>query len=441
MKLQEWLNKYNKMSHFYKTDVNREVNTGLIINELKTALSEKNIIMYGAGTVGRNFYRLMNEMGIEVAYIIDKKCDSIGNLNGKNVHGLNWLKNNVRNIEDYVIVVTTNRELYPEIRSEIVNSGFTNADIICGHDLHMIAQASRCMQKAEEGKKIELKNCYECTNLDNTCESLKQYLKRSNGFIDKGTGTYEVSMIGYALGNVCTLKCKCCCESVPYVPASMRKVTPTQNVINDIQHLSKACNFLTLLEFVGGEPFLHQGLPEILRASLAISNIGIIHIFTNGTVVPSDLLCETLQNERITVYISNYQATLSDEHLKKIQQTKEKLEKYNVNYFFGKKQGWSDFSEYECVKTDDEVERGFSACFLHNCNRLQDGVLYVCPHQYGGIKLGKLEECGETIHIHEYSPEELEKELHKFKGLKKIDACKYCTLPFKAKPVISGEQL
>lgn len=439
MNIQKWIETYSANAYVYKVKDFSKAEAQQIIDDFKQALAGKRVVFYGAGAVGRVSYQLLKELGIAVEFAVDKNAEFAVFPEEVPVYPPEYLKEHmVGNIQ---LIATVNRNLYQEILNKLNELGIDAKNIVCGHEIHMVAQAAWCMLKAYGNGNIVLKNCYECTNLDNTCTSLNRYLRRKNEFVDKGQGTQKVRMIGYALSNICTLQCKNCCELVPYMPTSIKRFTPTENVIKDIRHLSAACNFLTLLEFVGGEPFLHPGLSEILTAVLEIKNIGIIHIFTNGTVLPNDKLCERLKDERITVYISNYQAVLPPEKLQMISQTEIKLKDCGANYFFGKKQSWSDFSDFELVNSDEELDEVFEACFLHNCNRLQDGKLFVCAHQYAGVMLGELEEKGETLCIHDYTPEQLARELERLKALKTIDACRYCRMPFKAKTVLSGEQL
>lgn len=249
-------------------------------------------------------------------------------------------------------------------------------------------------------------------------------------------------MIGYSLGTICTLRCKNCCDFIPYMPANMREFVPTENVIRDIEKIAPACEFITFIEFIGGEPFLHPGFSKILNRVKKIKNIGALDIFSNATVIPSDELCKELANERIAVYLSNYKATLKKQLLDKREETINKLQSYGINFLVGEKMDWKDFSGFELVKTVSESYQTYDDCFLHNCNRTYDGVLYVCPHQYAGIRLKKLKELPkETIHIHDCTPEELAFEMEAIKRLHAIDACQYCTMPHKAKSVPSGEQL
>lgn len=441
MGITEVIGKYKKYIGLYSSMVDTKELAEQIVSDFQCVLREKQIILYGAGCVGRDFVQLFREMGILVAHVAAKNWREAGMCHGIVVENPEVLRQ-VENPEDYILIAACDRKIMPEICRDIQKLKTSFDHVECGHDIHILLQSAWCMLKSGNGQKINLRNCYECTCLDNTCKSLCSYLKRMNGYTEEtGTGTDKVEMIGYLLSNVCTLKCKNCCESVPYMPENIRHFVPADQVVRDITKMSAACRYLILLEFIGGEPFLHPQLPQILNEVLQIKNIGMIHIFTNGTVVPKDELCRALHNSRITVYLSNYQVSYPQRFKEKVDQTVSVLEACGIQYFFGKKQNWMDFSGYTLQCEDEEkLIRKYPDCFLHNCNRLMEGELYVCPHQYAGIKLGKLD-SENVIHIHEYTDDKLAEQLEIFKKYPYIEACKYCTMPYDADVVLSGEQL
>ena len=295
--------------------------------------------------------------------------------------------------------------------------------------------------------KIITKNCYECTDSEKSCLALNHYLRRINGVVTEENSTgggilsKSVRMMGYSLGTICTLRCKCCCDSIPYIQS--RYFVDAENVINDVEKVAAACEFLTFLELIGGEPFLHPKLGKILNHIKKFKNIGNIHIFSNSTVVPSDELCAELQDEKIVIYLSNYSKVMTKNLLAKREETIKKLQSYKVNFLVGTRTtNWKDCSAFDLINTVFETRKTFNDCFFHNCNRIHDGILYVCPHQLAGIQLNKLKELPqETIHIHDYTTEVLALKLEKLKKLPAIDACRYCTMPYKAKNVPYGEQL
>ncbi len=88
------------------------------------------------------------------------------------------------------------------------------------------------------------------------------------------------------------------------------------------------------------------------------------------------------------------------------------------------------------------IKKIFEACPLHCCNRLFNGNLYRCPHQYAGVELGKLKKLEvESIEINKLDEKSLARALEAFENVEYIDACRYCTMPFDAPTVPAGLQL
>lgn len=441
MEIAEVVRKYEEQVGYYTSNVQSLDIARNIVRDLQGSVSGKKLILYGAGSVGRGFIKLLHELEIPVAHVVAKNWREVGEHMGILIESPEILRC-IDDPQGYILIAACNRKIMPEIVEDIRNLNNMFTQVQCGHDIHMLWQSAWCMVKAERDKKINIKDCYECSCLDNACNSLYRYLKMVNGYDDKTSkGTEKIKMIGYLLSNICTLKCKNCCESVPYIPKASKHFVPAEKVIKDIIKMSTACRFLTLLEFIGGEPFLHPELPYILAEVLKIKNVGVIHVFTNGTVVPDERLCDALRDERVIVYLSNYQVSYPKKFSGIVEQTVDRLEQYNVQYFWGKRQAWMDFSDYGLQCDDEELlMKKFPDCFLHNCNRLMDGKLYVCPHQYAGIQLGSLKEES-VLDIHSYTNEQLADELEIFKDYPYIDACRYCSMPYDAPIVLSGEQL
>ncbi|WP_455089717.1 radical SAM protein [Peptoanaerobacter stomatis] len=416
----------------------------IIIKKFKEIIENKKIILYGGGCVGRVLYSLFNDLGVEIEVVFDKHYNDISvieksNFKLNNPIGLKKYSDK----EKYLLIISTSDSIIEEVIEDIKKLDTVFDEFVNGHKLHIMLQSACCTMKVKNNQKINLKNCYECTILDNTCKPLDKYLKKENGYTDINDGitTDSFNMIGYILGSICSLNCKHCCECIPYIDNKNRDFVSKEVVIKDIEKLANICSFLTLIEFIGGEPFLNKDLPDIIKYVINMKRVGIIHIFTNGTVVPSDDLCKSIANDKITVYISNYQATLEKRKLDNIKKTVEKLNKYNISYFFGKKQNWFNFTSFKYMnESESYLKHKFSNCFLHNCNRLHKGVLYMCPHHYAGNILNIENFNNNVINIHEFDDHSLIKEIEKFKSYPYIEACKYCKMPYKVETVVSGEQ-
>lgn len=215
-------------------------------------------------------------------------------------------------------------------------------------------------------------------------------------------------------------------------------------MIENCRKVADACQFTMYLELIGGEPFLHPDIAYILRELLKINDVGYIKVFTNGTVVPDEELCAVLKDPRIVIVWSNYQDTVKGELLDNVNRTREIFAKESIEYIYSMSKTWLDFSSFDYAdKSEEDLEKDFEDCFLANCHRLYEGVLYRCPHQYAAMRLGKIQiDEHDCVDINKAgSLEELSGKLFEFKNLQYVDACRYCVVPYKAQEVPAGEQL
>lgn len=440
--MKDWYDRYKGRVHRYKSNITSSDEAKEVISSFKQSISDSKVYLYGAGIVGQNFIRLFGDLNVTIYGIIDKNPES-SKIVGWDIKDISYIEK-IAGTENAVIIVSANRTHFNEIVENLGNAGMPVERIFNGHDIHLILQSAYCLVKAyDENKRFNLTDCWECTLLDNQCYSLRTYLKRINKYQqeDKKT-TDKVRMIGYILGNICSLKCKNCCECIPYFDTKQRAFVPANQIVKDINQLSSACEFLTILEFVGGEPFLHPELKDVLQSVLNMKKVGIIHVFTNGTIVPSEELCEVLHNERIMIYVSNYQSALEGPLKEKRNKTIDTLEAHGITYKVGRKEDWLDYRSFDKRDySEEELERNFADCFLNECNRLYRGVLYTCPHQYAGVNIGYIEPVDGIVNIYEFDSDQLSNELEKFRSIKTLDACRYCKLPYNAEKAISGEQI
>ncbi len=193
MDIFDWEKKYIKDAHVFEVDkVYTETEAKQIVADFKTALNGEKIVLWGAGTVGRNLYNLLQEMNIPVSGVVDR--------NGKNayfpfyIEVLSASDPAVKNLcNDALIIATINREIFSAVKKDIAQAGISLDKVICGHYLSLIAQQAWCMIKVyDPKKKISIKNCYECNNMNKVCLALNRYLRRINGFTATTGGGYSV---------------------------------------------------------------------------------------------------------------------------------------------------------------------------------------------------------------------------------------------------------
>ena len=418
-----------------------------ISRQIKDAICGETIIIYGAGAAGRVLASLLKKLNIKIEFFVDRKHNDIKQINGIEVFA-------PEKLEQYrdtrvLIIVSIDSQLFLEFRNEIEN----NIQQYCPHslvipygrDLILALRYGLCRDKLDVGNQFKIIDCINCGAESRRCDIFDEYLGKiaSKSKLDKSSYKLKYNkFFGYILSNVCTLKCKHCCEMVPYYQT--KSFVDADVVIDNCRKVADASGFTMYIELIGGEPFIHPDIVKILKGLLEIDDVGYVKIFTNGTVIPSNELCEVLKNPRIVIVWSNYQDTLDGVLLDNVNKTREIFERENIRYIYSMSKTWLDFSSFEYVdKSEEDLENDFKDCFIANCHRLYEGILYRCPHQYAAARLNKVEvgeqDCVDVERAN--SLEELSEQLYDFKMLKYVDACRYCVVPYKAEEVPAGEQL
>jgi organic radical activating enzyme len=414
-------------------------NSTNILEQFKAEIGNKAIVLYGASMIGVAAYRSLTELGFRIANIFDRNAEQIKNIDGFPVNTPNLLSEIT---DETLVYISASSVTSKFILSDISGLGNNFTVTLNGEHVTEILQSVMCAKRRENNRNGKLSECGICGVLDNHCPVFRKRGEDIIGSIDNNGQVKSKlnSMIGYTLGKICSLNCKHCCESIPLYSREQRKFIPYDVVINDINRLASVCEYITKVEFIGGEPFMHPKLADIISSVLKIKNVAFVQIFTNGTIIPKDELCQLFANERLAIHISEYSHVTTPQQKIKLEQTKALFDKHKVDYVVGSGKKWLDFSSYEYRDDDSSLlKKRYEACFLHWCNRLSEGELFVCPHHYAGVNLGYIKRQQDVIRIHELNEEELASAIDVFKSIEYSEACKYCKMPWDA-PVIYGAE-
>ena len=421
MVLQDFIQKYKDY------DIADSIETaGQILCEFHNCFQGKQVIIYGAGILGKSVYNILEYLNVDVAFLLDKNFKFQSKEFNAPVYAPEYLL--TYNIEaDTEILLAVNEQIAKEVEEQYERWACPINFVFLSENLQNVLKSAICSQKLSNGKFNPL-SCFECGIVDNACEVFYQYGKRCIGK-DKLIEAAKIEGLGVIMGQVCTLKCIHCNESLPHFicPGGFEK---QEDILSDLQLLTEACGVIGHVELVGGEPFLHPDLENILKGILAL-DIGVIQIFTNGTVVPSDEACEVMANKRIVVYISNYERVLTDKFKKNRELLQKKLAQYGVIFELGRSKSWMDFSSFDEInESDEEWRKQYESCGMNKCHRLYRGHLYGCPHHYGGTVRGFIE-IEDALDIRRFNSAELAVKLKRFRD-DPCKACKKCRMPFQA---------
>lgn len=421
MALQEFIQKYENYGIVSGIEVAEQ-----ILGEFRDCFQEKKAVIYGAGILGKSVANILEYLNIDLAFLLDKNFEFQSREFKVPVYAPEYLLT-YRIGPDTEILLAVNEQIAEDVKEQYAKWSCPINLVFLSERLQNVLKGAICSKKLSDGKFDPL-SCFECGIVDNACEVFYQYGKRCIGK-ENLVETARIEGLGVIMGQVCTLKCIHCNEALPHFKSSSG-FEKREDILSDLRLLTEACGVIGHVELVGGEPFLHPDLTNILKGILAL-DIGVIQIFTNGTVVPSDEACEVMANKRIVVYISNYERVLTDRFKKNRELLQEKFVEYGVIFELGRSKSWMDFSSFEAVdESDEDWRKQYESCGMNKCHRLYRGHLFGCPHHYGGTMRGFIG-IEESLDIRRFSSAELAAALKRFRD-EPCRACKRCRMPFQA---------
>ena len=165
----------------------------------------------------------------------------------------------------------------------------------------------------------------------------------------------RIRFLVFWVGTKCTLKCKNCCNLIPYVnPVSYS----TKKILDNLSYITKDIVVETL-QIQGGEPFTHREIDSIIEFCALNPNIHKIEIASNGTIIPNKRTIDVIKkyNEKIVLRFSDYvcdrkKRQILEDRLKN--QYNVDVQKYEFMYNTGE---WFDLGDIDNKKETDIQKR------------------------------------------------------------------------------------
>lgn len=184
-----------------------------------------------------------------------------------------------------------------------------------------------------------------------------------------------LSKIDTVITSRCSLKCVHCNMFISHVaePCDMSLESLKRNFAIFFDSVDYVYEY-TLL---GGEPFVHKELAEIISCMGAVygERIGRINLISNGTVVPGDKVIQTMKEYGVIVHISDYTGLLHyDERLKEVTEV---LSKAGIEYYVIPNNTWKDVVYPQNTYAAADPKAHMLLCG-HSTHSVDNGKLYWC---------------------------------------------------------------
>ena len=191
--------------------------------------------------------------------------------------------------------------------------------------------------------------------------------------------------------SACNLNCRDCLNFNPYIKKPV--IHSIEEEKRDVDLFFNAVDLIWRFQVTGGEPFLYPHFKDFLEYIHNNYKDKILRLetVTNGTIVPSDELCNFLAEKKIFVFLDDYSMALDDKHKAIREDIEEKFKKYGVKYNNNYVDKW-----FKIYPRKDEfegnLENFFSACD-NPWSTVEGGKITACNYSLYAHKAGLVNDC------------------------------------------------
>lgn len=190
---------------------------------------------------------------------------------------------------------------------------------------------------------------------------------------------FIISSICIVPSTKCNLNCRDCLNFTPHLPSFEDR--NIDDICKDVDLLFRTIDYTGRFQISGGEPVLYNNLRQLITyiGENYRSKIGIYETILNGTIVPSDEICETIEIYDMTVYLDNYVNAIH-EKMNKRDEIIKKLEEYNIKWIDNNVDTWFSLNVFETDNSN--MDEASLIEYFDTCNNpwhcYENGKMYVC---------------------------------------------------------------
>lgn len=301
------------------------------------------LIPYGTGRIGRRVIPTLIEQ-FDIPFLIDNSRRQREVL-GRRILTLEEATEYIAT-HDCKVVVTTVYGAYQEIRKELENIGLEENRDFCLFEQFVLEWNLRWKSKC------------------------------------------VLSKIDTVITTKCTLRCKNCNMFINCMES--HEDLSLEELKANFDTFFESVDYVYEYTLLGGEPFLHSNLKEILiyLGDNYGDRIGKINLISNGTVVPSQEILDIMQEYHIMVNISDYTNAVSyTDRLKEVEMT---FKKNSIEYYTIPNNVWKDVLYPRCNYHTDNPKEHMKLCG-HGTHSVDGGKLYWCDPAFASERFMRFE--------------------------------------------------
>jgi MoaA/NifB/PqqE/SkfB family radical SAM enzyme len=389
--------------------------------------SFEHVVLWGAAALGEEVGEFLLNNGVDFDEYWDLKAESMGPMHGKDII-LPFSKEYDRN-RTLVILGISNNVIHMNLLNQLRNEKFHN--VLRGTDLYM---AFMCPSDVESG--LDIKHCLRkspCLKI--FCPRLVNVF--NHDYTD-GDKAYQIckNSATVIVNQKCNLSCKFCTSYMHSYKPDERINFKTEDIIRDIDNFLSSIDSIGSFTVMGGEPFLHPDLSQIIKAMLKHENFAFLSIATNGVSLIKPEQLDGLQDPRVVVSFNDYLPALPIGMRKVFEKNIQTVTQANVFYTVGKY-----MSEWTIPSTLYDVGASLEEKIDHKelcddllkyfrCHQLKNGKLHPCDFANSVYSLGVADYPADYVDLTDRR--DLRKRLHEHYNAQFYHVCGHCKRVYKS---------
>lgn len=257
---------------------------------------------------------------------------------------------------------------------------------------------------------------YGVMEVENTIECHRKYRDENYFFINN---------LDLVITTKCSLRCRDCCNLMQYYEHPVNY--PLDELTENTKKLLKYVSEINEIRVIGGEPFMHPQLAEIIDMLAAESKIKKISILSNGTIMPSENQWKSFADDKVILVYTNYGEEIS----KKLKAIMEIVEERGINCYYRDTEDWADCCKISDYKRDkNDLIRTLEECCAKHLYTMIGDKIYRCPFIANARNLHAIDvEMDEYFDINKYLSDigAGQREIQRlFYEKDYFNACNYC---------------
>ena len=236
--------------------------------------------------------------------------------------------------------------------------------------------------------------------------------------------------LGLRLTSYCNLNCKDCADLIPEQKSCHYNY---DMLIEDRNKVLSVVDFIQEVLLIGGEAFLYPHMAEIIDYCGKSPKIGKIIITTNGTMIPSEKLMQTIKDNKVIMRVSGYGVDVAPKRAELV----EKIKEQDIPL---EGMVWRSIGDEKYRNRDEaELKKVWRECGMNACVTLAHrGRIYYCARSLAADELESYPnpKPGEYVDVRNTTVEELAAKINKFYSLEYISTCNYCDGLVASSPVV-----